>query len=138
MFRKIIFIILPLFVMSLNLHFSSGYDYGGEKSGKVFTGILVDTKCYSMNQDNFTNEHMEMKKCATMCAKMGIPVGLLIDGKKGGKLYVLTLPAPALADYMGEKVRISGTKASKGVLIPDKIEIMKGDKYEEIDVSTMM
>ncbi len=138
MFRKLLFLLLPLFIISFSIQLSFGYNYGDEKSGKAFTGVLVDMKCYSMNNDNTSDDHQSMEKCATMCAKMGIPVGLLIDGKKGGKLYVLTLPAPALSDYMGQHVRVTGTKASKGVLIPDKIEIMKGDKYEEIDVTTMM
>ena len=139
MIKKLTLFILPLFIIvfttGLNLTYSG---YGGEKSAETFTGILVDTKCYGMNEDNFTNDHMSMKKCATMCAKMGIPVGLLVKGKKGGKVYVLTIPAPALADYMGEWVRVSGKKAFKGGLIPEKIEIKKGDVYEEIDVKTMM
>lgn len=140
MFSKLIFFILPLFIISFNVELSFGYDYdyGGKKAGKAFTGILVDTKCYSMDNDNLGNEHMSMEKCATMCAKMGIPVGLLIDGKKGGKLYILTLPAPALAEYMGQQVKVFGTKTSKGLIMPDKIEIKKGEKYEEIDIKTMM
>ncbi len=143
MCKKLTFIILPLFFIVFTTGFNLAYSgyYDDEKSAKTlktFTGILIDTKCYGMNEDNFTNDHMSMKSCGKMCAKMGIPVGLLVDGKKGGKVYVLTIPAPALADYMGEWVRVSGEKVFKGGLIPEKIEIKKGDIYEQIDVETMM
>ncbi len=146
MFRKLILILLPVFLIPFFLETSygygskleTGYGYGSSEKTKSFSGILVDTKCYGMNNDNFTNDHGKMKGCAVMCAKMGIPVGLLIDGKKGGKVYVLATPAPALADYMGEWARVSGVKAFKRGLIPKKIEIKKGDTYEEIKIETMM
>ena len=137
--NKIVFLLLPLFVIGFNIELSFAYDYGeGKKSAKTFTGILVDTKCYGMNEENVTNDHMSMKKCGTMCAKMGIPVGLLLKGKKGGKVYVLTIPAPALADYMGQWVRVSGKMVFKSGLLPEKIEVKKGDVYEEIEINTMM
>jgi hypothetical protein len=136
--NKTMFFLLPFIIIGFNIELSYAYDYGGEKAAKTYTGILIDTKCYGMNEENLTNEHGSMKKCATMCAKMGIPVGLLLNGKKGGKVYVLTSPAPALADYMGKWVRVSGKKVFKGGLIPEKIEVKKGDVYEEIEINTMM
>ncbi len=136
MAKKMILVLIPILIISFVVNTSYG------KKTKTFSGILVDTKCYGMNNDNFTNDHMtpkgNMPGCAAMCAKMGIPVGLLVDGKKGGKVYVLTVPAPACADYMGEWVRISGVKTFKRGLIPKKIEVKKGDSYEEVKIQTMM
>lgn len=79
-----------------------------------------------------------MKWCATDCAKKGIPVGLLIDGKKGGKVYVLTVAAPSLADHMGKRARVTGKVEFKRGLIPEKIEVKEGDTYKEVKVKTMM
>lgn len=134
--RKLIFFVIPVFVIFLSIKTSFA-------AGEVtVNGILIDTKCYGMNHNNFTNEHMtpdgEMPKCATMCAKMGVPVGLLVDGKVDGKVYFLAIPAPPLADYMGKTVRVKGLEAYKNGLIPEKIELIKGDEYEEINIKTMM
>ncbi len=66
---------------------------GGE--GKTIEGTLVDTKCYSMDARNVSNDHVTPKgtlpKCATACANMGIPVAILTAG---GKVYTLAVPAP--------------------------------------------
>ncbi|MEE9260789.1 MAG: hypothetical protein V3U40_06750 [Candidatus Scalindua sediminis] len=91
-----------------------------------------------MNNDNITNDHGKMKGCATMCVKMGIPVGLLIKGKKGGKVYVITVAAPSLADHMGKWARITGVEKFKRGLVPEKIEVKEGDTYKEVKVKTMM
>ncbi len=133
MFKKLIPVLLPVLIISLVVNTS----YGGKKA-KTYSGILVDTKCYGMNNDNFTNNHGKMEGCAVMCAKMGIPVGLLIDGKKGGKVYVLAIPAPSLADHMGKWARVTGVEKFKRGLIPEKIEVKKGDTYEEVKIQTMM
>lgn len=132
MFKKLIHILLPILIITFVVNTSYG------KKAKTYSGILVDTKCYGMNNDNVTNNHDGMKGCATMCAKMGIPVGLLIDGKKGGKVYVLTIPAPVLADHMGKWARVTGVEQFKRGLIPEKIEVKTGDTYEEVKVHTMM
>ncbi len=133
MLKKLILVLLPILIISLVVNTS----YGGKKA-KTYSGILVDTKCYGMNNDNVTNDHGDMKGCAVMCAKMGIPVGLLIDGKKGGKVYVLAIPAPSLADHMGKWARVTGVEKFKRGLIPEKIEVKKGDTYEEVKIQTMM
>jgi hypothetical protein len=135
--KKLILVLIPILIISFVVNTSYGGKYGVKKA-KTYSGILVDTKCYGMNNDNITNDHGKMKGCAVMCAKMGIPVGLLIDGKKGGKVYVLTIPAPALADYMGEWARVTGVERFKRGLIPEKIEVKKGDTYEEVKIQTMM
>ncbi len=105
---------------------------------KKLRRILVDTNCYGVNNDNIAKDHGGMKGCAIMCAKMGIPVGLLIDVKKGGKVYVLTVAAPSLADHMGKWARVTGVEKFKRGLIPEKIEVKKGDTYKEVKIQTMM
>ncbi len=91
---------LGVFVMSAQ------HPMGG-MGGTHLEGTLVDTKCYTMMPDmNAGLDHkgmgmdgkmMEVKNCAKLCAKMGIPVALL---EKGGKTHVLAAPANQIADYM--------------------------------------
>ncbi len=120
--------------------------FSGETTKKVtVTGTLIDTKCYGMNHDNVANEHyvgkdkMKMPNCATACANMGIPAGLLKDGKKDGEVYILVTPANAVADHMAKEARVTGEMAYAGGIIPSKIEV-KNDKgkWEEVKVTTMM
>jgi len=102
--------------------------FAGEKKSKTTTvkGTLVDTKCYGMNNGNMSNDHNtpkgKMSKCAAACAKMGIPVGVLEKGKKGGTVHILITPAGQLADHMSKEVKVSGMKTAGG-LIPKKIEV---------------
>ncbi|MFQ5962733.1 MAG: hypothetical protein ACE5KZ_00435 [Candidatus Scalinduaceae bacterium] len=133
MLKKLILVLIPVLIISFVVNTS----YGDKKS-KTFSGILVDTKCYAMNNENVTNDHGKMKGCAAMCAKMGIPVGLLIDGKKNGKVYVLAVPAPKLADHMGKWARVTGVEKFKRGLVLEKIEVKKGEIYEEVKIQTMM
>ena len=99
----------------------------GEWSGK-----LVDTRCMAMDTSNTGNDHKggEMKGCATACAKMGIPVALLVDGK----MHVLAAPAANFADYMAQDVTITG-KDFGGWILPEKAVTADG---QEINVGGMM
>ncbi len=115
-----------------------------KKAEKVTVeGILVDTKCYGMNPENWTATHMTPKgktpNCAQACANMGIPVGVLEDGKPGNTVFMLVTPAPALADHMAKTVKVTGTQAYPGGIIPDKVWFKTDDgKWEEIKIATMM
>jgi len=112
------------------------------------TGKLIDTKCYGMNHMNHDNEHMvpmeggkmgKMPNCATACAGMGIPVGIVEGDYQKGKTYVLITPAGALAEHMARQARVTGELAYKGGIIPDKIEVKNDDgDWEEVSVATMM
>ena len=133
MLKKVTMLLLPVLIIS----FIAGTGYG-DKKAKTYSGILVDTKCYAMNNDNITNDHGKIKGCAAMCSKMGIPVGLLIKGKKGGKVYTLAVPAPVLADHMGKWVRVIGVEKFKRGLVVEKIEVKEGDTYKEVKIQTMM
>lgn len=109
-----------------------------------FEGTLVDTKCYSMmpmknaGQDHVTmgmdGKMMDVKGCATACANMGIPVGLL---DKKGKLHTLAAPATQLAPYMSKDAKIVG-KEMNGVILIDKIEVKEGSSWKEVNLVYMM
>lgn len=116
-------------------------------------GQLVDTKCYGMGANmgkpamNFGNDHMVPGKggkmmtaanCATACANMGIPVGLVEGGKPGNQTYVLITPAGQLANYMALEARVEGQKVFDGGIIPSKIEVKKDGRWEEVQIATMM
>ena len=126
--------------------FVAGFSMQGPKEVTV-TGTLIDTKCYGMNHDNVENAHfamkdgekMKMPNCATACANIGIPAGLLKDGKKDGEVFVLITPANAVADHMAKEARVTGELAYPGGIIPSKIEV-KNDKgkWENVSVATMM
>jgi len=78
-------------------------------------GELVDTLCYaSMGAKG--EGHM---KCAIACAKKGIPVGLVEEGKTS-KMYVLLPPKDAeplpaaVTDHMGKVVSVTGHAYESG------------------------
>lgn len=104
------------------------------------TGVLVDTKCYSMNPANVGNDHDTPKgrvpSCAAACAKMGLPVGLRTAN---GQVIVLVAPSGAFADYMAKEARATGAKVYQGSLRPDKVEVRGADgQWKEISIATMM
>ena len=110
---------------------------------KTVEGILVDMKCYSMDTANWVQDHMtpkgKMPMCATTCAKMGIPVGILEGGKPGGMVYVLITPSMPLGDHMTKTARVTGAVALDGHgIVPDKIEVKNKDKWQEVKIATMM
>ncbi len=118
--------------------------FAGDKPKEVTVeGTLVDTKCYGMNHDNLGVDHMtpkgNMPNCAQACANMGIPVGVLKGGKKGGDVYVLITPSMALADHMAKTVKVVGMKTFDGAITPSQIFIKNDEgKWEEVKVGTMM
>ena len=107
-------------------------------------GTLVDSKCYTMMPDmNAGMDHkgmgkdgkmMEVKACARLCAKMGIPVALL---EKGGKTHVLAAPANQIADYMAQEVKIDGQEMG-GVFHVTKLQVKKGDQWKEVKLTYPM
>ena len=104
-------------------------------------GILVDTKCYSTS-GFVTNTHKDAQgndipNCATACASMGIPVGVL-DAEKN--VHIIAGPASGYAGWMSKEVRMHGTFGKYAdVFIPDKIEVKEDGKWVEKPVpATMM
>jgi hypothetical protein len=99
-----------------------------DKDSKTVTGELVDTHCYAAG--GATGEK-HGSSCGAACAKSGIPVAVLTDGKA----WTLATNPVALADAVGKQVRITGEEnAESQVIVPDKIEVKDGDNWKEIQM----
>lgn len=120
-------------------------DAAKEKKKEEVTviGLLVDSKCYGENNENMAADHMTeqglVESCAQASAAMGVPVGLLVDGKKGGQLYILIAPAPAFVEFMTQTVKVVGTVTFAGAIIPSEIFVKnEAGEWEEAKILTMM
>jgi len=111
------------------------------------SGKLIDTKCYGMNHGNLDNDHMVPGKdgkmmtvptCATACASMGIPVGILEGGKKDAKVLVLITPAGALANHQSKEARVTGMEIYGGGILPSKVEVKEDGKWVDVTPGGMM
>jgi len=103
---------------------------------KTVEGILIDTDCYFADPDhNKGSDHGHVKRCGTLCAKMGKPVGLLTAR---GKFYVLVVASLRLADHIGETLRFTGTIRDGLLIFPARLELKKGESWEEIKFGSMM
>jgi len=127
------FIVLLSIVSFSLLTLYAGDKDKGEMKAKVIEGTMVDTKCYSMGAF-VTNDHMDMKgnklpNCATACAAMGIPVGVLDNEKT---VHVIAGPAPGYSQWMAMDVRVTGMYGKHlKVFIPEKIEVKEKGKWVE-------
>jgi hypothetical protein len=100
-----------------------------DKETKTVQGELVDMHCYSAG-DAKGEEHG--KKCGSACAKSGIPVGVLADGKTW---TLATNPKP-LSDAVGKQVRVTGAQnAETMTLLAEKVEVKDGDAWKEIKLN---
>ena len=92
---------------------------------KTVEGELVDTHCYAKGGAKGEGH----ASCGAKCAKSGIPVAVLSDGKAW---TISTNPVP-LADAVGKTVRVTGQQnAESQVVVPDKVEVKDGEKWKEI------
>lgn len=101
---------------------------------QTWTGTLIDTRCYSIDmKNNAGNNHVLQSRaianCAAICAKMGIPVALLVDGK----VLTLAAPAPSFADYMAKTAVVTGSLLGD-VIVPTKVTV----DGQELKIMTMM
>lgn len=77
------------------------------------TGEIVDLSCY-LSQGSKGKRH---KQCAVLCAKKGLPIGVLDDG---GNVFLLIEDHDAPESYdaakklAGERAKVSGKQFSKG------------------------
>lgn len=110
-------------------------------------GKLIDTKCYGMNHANAGNDHvapgkdgamMTVPQCATACAALGIPVGILEGGKADGKVYVLVTPAGALSKHQAKEARVTGAAVYAGSILPNKVEFKEDGKWVDVTPAGMM
>jgi hypothetical protein len=100
----------------------------------TWQGTLVDSNCYLKDNSLTGNNHMGVKECGTACLKSGLPAGLLTKAKV---YHVLVAPAPALAPYVGQEVRVTGSLHS-GAILADKVEVQKNGSWREIQLKSMM
>ena len=97
-----------------------------DKETKTVEGELVDMHCYAAG-DAKGAEHGS--KCGAACAKSGIPVGVLVDGKAW---TLATNPKP-LADAVGKTVRVTGSPSdATQTFLAEKVEVKDGDSWKEI------
>jgi hypothetical protein len=96
-------------------------------------GTLVDGKCF-LGMGAKGNDHGEMKECGTMCAKMGIPTGVVTAD---GKYYTLVVPASQVAKYVGQTVKVEGM-AKNGNLIAESISVKDHGKWKKVKIGAMM
>ena len=99
----------------------------------TYSGTLVDSKCYvAYNQT--ANDHGpngSKKNCGTLCLKGGTPGALLTSDKK---FYVILAPSTALAPYVGQEIRVTGSIVS-GSINPSKVEVNQNGTWEEVKLA---
>ncbi len=118
------------------LAFAAAVAVGLSAAEKTVTleGTLVDSKCYLKDNSLTGNDHGPVKGCGTMCLKGGTPGALLTKDKK---FHAILAPSLALAPYVGQTIRVSGT-IHNGAIAADKVEVNKDGKWEEIKLGVMM
>jgi hypothetical protein len=107
---------------------------GRADENQIWTGSLVDASCYLTDDSQSGDDHVGMKQCGKACLKMGRPAGILTPDKK---FFVLVAPAPDLADYVGQPIRVTG-KLRNGSILVDKFEVKKPSGWVAVRISTMM
>lgn len=96
---------------------------------KTVEGELLDLHCYAAGGAK-GEEHG--KTCGAKCAKSGIPVAVLVDGKAW---TLATNPRP-LSDSVGKTVRVTGsTNEPTMTLLAEKVEVKDGDAWKEVKLN---
>jgi hypothetical protein len=121
-------LLIPLFggaliVSGLMLQ-STAAPAAGDK--KTVEGELLDLHCYSAGGAK-GEEHG--KTCGMACAKSGIPVAVLVEGKAW---TLATNPRP-LAESVGKTVKVTGAQNTETQAITaDKVEVKDGETWKEV------
>jgi ABC-type oligopeptide transport system substrate-binding subunit len=92
-----------------------------------YSGTLVDSKCY-LAHGQAGNDHGPNKACGTLCLKGGTPGGLLTSDKK---FYALLAPSIALAPYVGQEIRVSGSLVNGSINV-SKVEVNQNGSWQEV------
>ena len=131
--KRITLMLAAIFLLAASSSLLAEKMHGeAHKAGKATVeGTLVDMKCYfGMNTSG--EKHA---KCAAKCARSGLPMGVM---KKGtSEVYTLLAPAPAVADYSEQAVRVTGTITGH-VLDPETFEVQKAGKWVEVQLPDTM
>jgi len=96
-------------------------------------GTLVDSACY-LKGGATGDDHGGMKACGKSCLKGGTPGGVLTKDKK---FHALIAPSGALADYVGQTIRVTG-KENNGSILVEKVQISKNGQWQDIKLDAMM
>jgi hypothetical protein len=121
--------ILPVLALVLAI----GASVSVAQKDVTLQGTLVDSKCYLAGGET-GNDHGTMKNCGTMCLKGGTPAGLLTKDKQ---FHSIIAPSTALADYVGQTIRVQGSNHN-GAILAKKVEVNKNGKWEEVKLGAMM
>ena len=81
---------------------------------------------------------MDVPNCATACAGMGIPTGIVEGGEVGNKTYVIIASASALKDHMAKEARVTGELVFEGGIIASKIEVKEDGEWIDVTPGAMM
>lgn len=122
-----------MLTLALILAVVTGVAMAGGKDVKTVEGTLVDAKCFLAGGFK-GNDHMGTPKCGTACAKSGLPVGVLTTE---GKYLTVAVPSPQVAEIVGETVRATGP-VKNNTITPEKLEVKKNGKWEEVKPASMM
>jgi hypothetical protein len=96
-------------------------------------GTIVSSACYLENDSHPTGNDMGGRKaCGSECLKRGDPAGLVTKEKE---FHVLVAPSVALAPYVGQLVRVTGTDHN-GTIAVEKAEVAKEGSWEEISLKS--
>ncbi len=85
------------------------------RAADTVTGEVVDLACYLPHPEQ--SHGASHKKCAEVCLKKGMPIGLVTDDKQ---LYVLLedhdnpKPYGMIKDKAAEKITVEGEKVTQG------------------------
>ena len=100
-----------------------------DKETKTVEGELVDLHCFAAGGAKGEDHG---KSCGAKCAKSGIPVAVLVDGKAW---TLATNPRP-LSDSVGKQVRVTGSQnAETNTLLAEKVEVKDGEAWKEVKLN---
>lgn len=103
-----------------------GFGAGSAWAMETISGEVIDMACYIPHPE--TSRGPSHRKCADVCAKKGIPIGILTDD---GQVYLLLEDHEnpkaygQLKEKAAEKVSVEGEKVSRGGVQAFVVETLK-------------
>jgi len=105
--------------------FDQPVDYAPEDTLRV-TGTLVDATCHA----EMAVQGGDPRTCEGDYVINGYPVGLRDDDRD--TVWMLVAVPQSLLDYLTTHVRVSGVVRSRGVLVPQQIDVRDGDDWAAV------
>ncbi len=75
-----------------------------------------------------------MKACGTICLRAGTPAAILTRDKQ---FHAIIAPSAALADYVGQQIRVTGS-LHNGAILAMAVQVNKGGRWEDVKIDAMM